>query len=190
MSPVHRLFDDETAQSGIGTLIILIAVILVATMTVGVFFDVAGLLSGETSSTSEDISDQFSGRAQIVAVAGHVSNGTIDRVNITVKPSSGDGVIDLREAAVQWLGPGSVQTYVWRGANQTGNPTFELTTYNGGNTPGVLARETDSATLVVEPVGDPLEEAETVTFTLLTDAEQQYQFRVPDPLPDRSSVGL
>ena len=179
---------DERAQSGIGTLIILIAAILVATMTVGVFFDVAGLLSGQTSSASEDISDTFDGRVTIVAVSGHVANGEIDRVNVTIKPSSNDASVDLRAASVQWVGPSGVRTYVWNGSDD-GGPTFGVTTYNDGGPEGVLSSDTDRATLTIEPPA-PLADSDRVSFTLVGETEISYRFRVPSPLPARSTVGL
>ena len=182
----HR---DDRAQSGIGTLIILIAAILVATIAAGVFFDVAGLLEGRTVETSSDVSQQLDGRLEPVAVSGTVSGTTIDRVNVTVKLASGSGTVDLRDITIQWVGESDVATLTWNGTTTTG-ATFVITPH--GDTGPVLDAATDRATLTVDPedFGPALEAGDVVTLILITRAEKTYRLRVPDELGGRSSVSL
>ncbi|MEF8785934.1 MAG: archaellin/type IV pilin N-terminal domain-containing protein [Haloarculaceae archaeon] len=183
----HRHADR--AQSGIGTLIILIAAILVATMAAGVFFDIAGLLQGETESTSEGVSQQFDGRLEIVSVSGEVSNDTVDRVNVTVKLSSDSGTADLSAATIQWIGPAGVETLTWDGENTTGS-TFGITVFGRSDT--VLDAGTDRATFTIDPetFGPALEPGDVVTITIGTDSELVYRLQVPRSLEGRSTVGL
>ncbi|WP_340097869.1 archaellin/type IV pilin N-terminal domain-containing protein [Salinibaculum salinum] len=187
---VQREHDHaDRAQSGIGTLIILIAAILVATMAAGVFFDVAGLLQGETASTSEGVSQQFDGRLEIVSVSGEVSDDTVDRVNVTVKLSSDSGTADLSAATIQWIGPAGVETLTWDGQNTTGS-TFGITVFGRPDT--VLDAGTDRATFTIDPetFGSALEPGDTVTITIGTDSELVYRLRVPRSLEGKSTVGL
>lgn len=179
----------DRAQSGIGTLIILIAAILVATMAAGVFFDIAGLLQGETESTSEGVSQQFDGRLEIVSVSGEVSNDTVDRVNVTVKLSSDSGVADLSSATIQWIGPAGVETLTWDGENTTG-PTYGVTVF-GGPDP-VLDSGTDRATFTidVETFGPALEAGDVVSITITTNSELVYRLQVPRSVVGRSTVAL
>lgn len=180
--------DDQRAQSGIGTLIILIAAILVATIAAGVFFDITNLLSGQTSSTSEDVSDRIDGRLGIVSVSGQVSGETVDTVNVTVKLASDAGRVDLRVVTVQWIGPDRTATLTWAGGNETG-PTFELTSYGTGP---VLDESGDRATLTIDPasVGSTLETGDVVTITVVSRSEVIYRLRVPDSVSGESSVSL
>lgn len=177
------------AQAGIGTLIILIAAILVATIAAGVFFDVAGLLEGQTASTSEDVSRQLDGRLEVVAAAGTVSGDSIDTVNVTVKLASDGGTIDLRDVTIQWVRSAGVETLVWNGSDD-GGATFEITTY--GDSDPVLDDSRDRATLTIQPesFGPPLQAGDVVTLTIITRAEVVYRLRVPDPLDRESSVSL
>ncbi len=185
------IFDQprtaEKAQSGIGTLIILIAAILVATIAAGVFFDVAGLFSSETSATSEDVSQQLDGRLDVVSVSGSVSGSTIETVNVTVKLSSDRGTVDLRDATLQWVGPSSVETLT---AGSGAVSTFTITAH--GDSSPVLDSETDRATLTITPAafGPTLEAGDVVTLTLTTRSETVYRIQVPADLSRESSVSL
>ncbi|WP_302081722.1 archaellin/type IV pilin N-terminal domain-containing protein [Salinibaculum rarum] len=177
------------AQSGIGTLIILIAAILVATMAAGVFFDIAGLLQSESASTSEGVSQQLEGRLEIISVSGEVSSGTVDRVNVTVKLSSDSGVTDLRAATIQWIGPRGAETLTWSGQDSTG-PSFNITTF--GSPEPVLDAGTDRATFTIdlETFDSTLEPGDVVTLTIVTNTELVYRLQVPRSLSGRSTVGL
>jgi flagellin-like protein len=182
-----RPHASEKAQSGIGTLIILIAAILVATIAAGVFFDVAGFLGGETSATSEDVSQQLDGRLEPVSVSGTVSGTTIETVNVTVKLNSDRGTVDLRDATLQWVGSTDVETLT---AGSGVGATFAITAY-GGSDP-VLDDGTDRATLTIRPseFGPPLEASDVVTITLITQSETVYRIQVPTDISRESSVSL
>lgn len=177
------------AQAGIGTLIILIAAILVATITVGVFFDIAGLLQGQTTSTSEGVSNQLDSRLEIVSVSGEVSNEAVDRVNVTVKLASDGGAADLRTTTVQWVGSDGVETLTWSGNNGT-EPTFELTAF--GSSDLVLDNGTERATITINATsfGPALEPGTVVTLSIVTRAELVYRLQIPQTLSGRSTVGL
>jgi len=173
---------------GIGTLIILIAAILVATIAAGVFFDVAGLLQSKSSSTSDDVSRQLDGQLEIVSVSGTVTNERVDTVNVTVALSSSSGTVDLRAVTIQWVGTDS-ETLVWSGSDESG-PTFDVTTY--GNEDPVLTRDTDRATFTIDPdsFGSALTEGDTVRVTVVTRSEVTYRLVVPRSLSNRSVVSL
>jgi flagellin-like protein len=205
----RRSSGGDRAQSGIGTLIILIAALLIAAATAGVFFETAGLFRGETESTSEDVSNQLSGRLDVLAVSGQVYDGrVIEVVNITVKPS-GDRAVDLRRATLQWVGPSGAADIVWAGSNASG-PTFGITmesTADGAL--GVLTAESDRTRIEVAPgdginattridgervdiadTGPALEPGERVLVDILTESRTTYRLRVPEILRDNETVGL
>jgi archaellin len=190
-------------------LIILIAALLIAATTAGVFFETAGLFRGETESTSEDVSNQLSGRLDVLAVSGRVYDGTaVEVVNITVKPS-GDRPVDLRRATLRWLGPSGATDIVWAGTDPSG-PTFGITMESTSDrTPGVLTAESDRATITVDPgddinattridggtvdiasTGPALEPGEEVVLDILTESRTTYRLRVPEILRGNETVGL
>jgi archaeal flagellin N-terminal-like domain len=68
--------DDDRGQVGIGTLIIFIAMVLVAAVAAGVLINTAGLLESTASDTSADSQAQVSNQLAVVSAVGDVDSGT------------------------------------------------------------------------------------------------------------------
>lgn len=202
--PVRVLPSSGRAQAGIGTLIILIAALLIAAMAAGVFFETAGVLEGQTQETSDDVSGQLNGRIDVIVVSGQVQDGEIEVVNLTVKSG---GTVDLREVTIQWLGPSTTETLVWAGSDSDG-PTFGVTMVEGDDD-WVLDEDTDRAVLTIDPgtginatttidgetvdieeTGPPLQENDEVTVNVVTDSQTTYDIRVPQSLGSSGTVEL
>jgi flagellin-like protein len=80
--------DTDRGQVGIETLIIFIAMILVAAVAAGVLINTAGFLQNKASSTSEDSESQVSNQVIVISATGTVNattNGTdhVNNVNTT-----------------------------------------------------------------------------------------------------------
>ncbi|MFC7137037.1 archaellin/type IV pilin N-terminal domain-containing protein [Halobaculum litoreum] len=98
--------EEERGQVGIGTLIVFIAMVLVAAIAAGVLINTAGFLQSKSQETGQQSSKQVSNRLQEVATVGNVTDaGDIDLVNVTVTQAAGAGEIDVHNATVTWIGP-------------------------------------------------------------------------------------
>ncbi|MFB6308629.1 MAG: archaellin/type IV pilin N-terminal domain-containing protein [Haloarculaceae archaeon] len=96
--------DDERGQVGIGTLIVFIAMVLVAAIAAGVLINTAGFLQSTAESSGEQSQQQVTNRLQTVtAVGAHFQNNQVGVVNVTVKRSPGSDNIDLENTTVQWV---------------------------------------------------------------------------------------
>ena len=93
--------DDDRGQVGIGTLIVFIAMVLVAAIAAGVLINTAGFLQSGAEETGQQSSDQVTNRLQVVSAVGEVSNGNVDLVGVTVKKAPGAGNIDLSSTTLQ-----------------------------------------------------------------------------------------
>ena len=62
--------DNERGQVGIGTLIVFIAMVLVAAIAAGVLINTAGLLQSQAEATGEESSEQVTDRVQVSSVSG------------------------------------------------------------------------------------------------------------------------
>src|SRR6056297_3436942 len=102
--------DDDRGQVGIGTLIVFIAMVLVAAIAAGVLINTAGFLQSGAEETGQQSSDQVTNRLQEVSAVGQVetndslsSAGNISTVNITVKRAPGANNIDLSTTTLQFV---------------------------------------------------------------------------------------
>ena len=125
-------FDDrDRGQVGIGTLIVFIALVLVAAIAAGVLINTAGFLQSQSEQTGQESTSQVTDRLQSVAITGdNISDGQIYRVNVTVSKAPGAQDIDLRNVTVQWVGPEG--TFNLLNADSTDTTSATLT---AGNNP-------------------------------------------------------
>ena len=89
------MFNNEMrSQVGIGTLIVFIAMVLVAVIAAGVLINTAGLLQTQAEATGQETQQQVSDRIQIQSATGNVTGDeTVDEVNVTVTKAAGASTI-------------------------------------------------------------------------------------------------
>lgn len=108
------MFDKETkaqerGQVGIGTLIVFIALVLVAAIAAGVLINTAGFLQSQAEATGEESTNQVSSGVNVVSASGTDttadSTTNIDTATLTVSKQAGSKPIDLTSIEVQVVGP-------------------------------------------------------------------------------------
>ena len=115
MIPTHN--TEDRGQVGIGTLIVFIAMVLVAAIAAGVLINTAGMLQTQAEATGEESAQQVSDRIQIQSATGNVSNGNLTDINITVTKAPGAGDIQLENVTYEIVTDDQVVTDVINGSN-------------------------------------------------------------------------
>jgi len=96
---------DERGQVGIGTLIVFIAMVLVAAIAAGVLINTAGLLQSQAESTGQESTDQVANNLQVVSAIGETdADDEIEDLQLTVALAPGSGSVDLDQVNVTVTG--------------------------------------------------------------------------------------
>nr|WP_303649976.1 archaellin/type IV pilin N-terminal domain-containing protein [Halorussus gelatinilyticus] len=192
----ERLTDR--GQVGIGTLIVFIAMVLVAAIAAGVLINTAGFLQTKSEQTGQESSAQVSNRVQVVSAFGDVANEKVEQINLTVMRGSGSADINLSAATIEWIGPNEARTLVHNTAkpdtlNGTEFGVSAIKDPDGSepvlNTQDDRFKITMDATAIRES-GTGLGEGEEVKLKLTTQygAVTLYRANVPQSLSQESAV--
>ena len=186
----ERILDEEErGQVGIGTLIVFIAMVLVAAIAAGVLINTAGFLQTQAEATGEESTSQVSERLQVVSQSGTISDDIggedgIDELEFVVSMAPGADNIDLSETSVELIGPDGQETFT---LEQDG-VVSEIDIFQGDDDV-VLTSNSDRATVTLKLGEDPELEYEllesdrlSVTFSTPAGATTTTEIRVPTTL--------
>jgi flagellin FlaB len=160
--------DRDRGQVGIGTLIVFIAMVLVAAIAAGVLINTAGFLQSSAEESGEQSASQVTNRLQVVTAVGSVvEDGTttssgdneVTEVQLTVKRAPGADNIDLSTVTAQWVDDNGAFDVVINGESADAN--FGVTTF----------RDDDSSITDSDVLNDPADRA-VLTFETQEDDDQ------------------
>jgi len=191
--------DNDRGQVGIGTLIVFIAMVLVAAIAAGVLINTAGLLQSQAEATGEESAEQVSDRVQVSSVSGTVDEisdsdltedfdsdqDRIDTLELTVLRSPGANDINLGNAIIEVFANGESETLTY--GDEIANPGDDLDSGDvddgdfgidkiHGEDGETLADSSDRAQLVFNLVGvadnadATLAEGDSVSISITTSA--------------------
>jgi flagellin FlaB len=145
-----NIFNDESrddrGQVGIGTLIVFIAMVLVAAIAAGVLVNTAGFLQATAEEAGQESVDKVTNRIEVVNQHGVVGqDDKIKTLNLTVRLAAGSSSVDMNTTSIKYLSDGNVTTLTNNSASSSPTETkFGLTEVeDDDNSFGVLNSRTD-----------------------------------------------
>ncbi|WP_049988031.1 archaellin/type IV pilin N-terminal domain-containing protein, partial [Halobellus rufus] len=129
--------EDERGQVGIGTLIVFIAMVLVAAIAAGVLVNTAGFLQATAEDAGQESVDKVTNRVDVINTHGTVgSSDDIANITMTVRLAAGSGAVDMDTTSIKYLSSGNVTTLT--------NSTDDLNYAAGNESQFNLTKVTDN----------------------------------------------
>ena len=134
----NRTFRNDRAEVGVGTLIVFIAMVLVAAVAAAVLINTTGSLQQRAQSTGKEATQEVSSNLKVLNVYG-IRPGTdkdINEFKINVELAAGALPVDLSKVIVRWSDGTTSNNYAWAAAqdNSTTPKKFEITCIRGACT--------------------------------------------------------
>ena len=116
--------DADRGQVGIGTLIVFIAMVLVAAIAAGVLVNTAGFLQATAQDAGQESVDKVTNRVDVVSQHGVVNNTTsgkaVDSLNLTVRLAAGSGSVSLEDTTINYVSDTTAENLVYKNTGSSG----------------------------------------------------------------------
>lgn len=90
----------EGGQVGIGTMIVFIAMILVAAVAAAVLIQTSGYLQKSAMEVGEQVTEKVSTGVYVTHVGGHVKNNSVNQIIVYIRPSMSGSKVDLSQVII------------------------------------------------------------------------------------------
>ena len=184
--------DDDRGQVGIGTLIIFIALVLVAAVAAGVLIDTSGQLESRASDTGADAQAEVSNQVEVVSATGVDSddpNDGVETIELVVKKSAGSDPIDLSAATIQYTSDGASATLDYAGSGNSANESaFATSEVGSSGTTEILDSNSERVEITIDANsvegGSDLSAGSSVDLEIVdqSGASTIYGVNIPDVL--------
>ncbi|SNQ58890.1 archaellin/type IV pilin N-terminal domain-containing protein [Candidatus Methanoperedens nitratireducens] len=124
------ILKDNQADVGIGTLIVFIAMILVAAVAAAVLIQTSGVLQQKAQQTGKEATSEVASNLKISSVVGTTDGSSIrvQNLNVTLELAAGGSSIDFSKVVIKYLNESST-TILSRQTDASAGATATLFNY-------------------------------------------------------------
>jgi len=168
------VYNNSKKAEGIGTLIIFIAMILVAAVAAGVLIQTASSLQSKSLDVGRQSQEKITTDVEVVQVYANdtndnMINATIDRVTMVIRLGSGSAPINLADLIIKMDTQAGSQTLEYSLAGPASQTVYTVTYISNG---GVAAADgylsVGDLASIIFVTQNSVDEGETATLRLLT----------------------
>jgi flagellin FlaB len=175
----NRAIRNDRAEVGVGTLIVFIAMVLVAAVAAAVLINTTGTLQQRAQSTGKEATQEVSSNLKVLNVYGSRADATSDlnAIKIAVQLSAGALPMDLQQLIIRYSdGVNAPANLVWEtyDGDTTDATFFQVDKIRGdlaGTDGDSVMQAGDLVELIFEiAAGDEIEERSSVAISLIPES--------------------
>ncbi|SFR43915.1 archaellin/type IV pilin N-terminal domain-containing protein [Halogeometricum limi] len=181
-------FDADRGQVGIGTLIVFIAMVLVAAIAAGVLVNTAGFLQATAQDAGQESVNKVTNRVDVVSTHGIVNDTgsglAVDSLNLTVRLAAGSGSVSLEDTTIKYVSDDTARNLVYKNAttDADGTQLGPVHEYNiSGNDQGLNSTEFTAYAL---------EDGDDTSFPVLSTQGDRYEMVINTSVVEANGEGV
>lgn len=127
----NNILINDTADVGIGTLIIFIAMVLVAAVAAAVLIQTSGILQQKAQQTGKEAATEVTSNLNFVSIIGNVNTTSkkVENFTIAIQLSAGGQNIDFKSVVVKYIDSAVTDTMVYNSSVTARNITSTMFNY-------------------------------------------------------------
>ncbi|CAG0994615.1 MAG: flagellin B1 [Candidatus Methanoperedens nitroreducens] len=127
----NNILINDTADVGIGTLIIFIAMVLVAAVAAAVLIQTSGILQQKAQQTGKEAATEVTSNLNFVSIIGNVNTSSkkVENFTIALQLSAGGQNIDFKSVVVKYIDSAVTDTMVYNSSVGVANITSTMFNY-------------------------------------------------------------
>ncbi|ELZ26243.1 flagellin-like protein [Halogeometricum pallidum JCM 14848] len=181
-------FETDRGQVGIGTLIVFIAMVLVAAIAAGVLVNTAGFLQATAQDAGQESVNKVTNRVDVVSTHGIVNDTgsglAVDSLNLTVRLAAGSGSVSLEDTTIKYLSSDTARNLIYKNATTDADGTTlgPVHKYNSsGNSKGLNSTEFTAYAL---------EDGDDTSFPVLSNQGDRYELIINTSVVEANGAGV
>ena len=179
--------DADRGQVGIGTLIVFIAMVLVAAIAAGVLVNTAGFLQATAEDAGQESVDKVTNRLDVVSTHGIVNktgsdSKAVDSLNLTVRLAAGSGAVSLEDTTIKYVSGTTAKNLVYEDATNSDGDQLQNGSKHTGPSGGGL-NTTEYTAVALDDDGD-------TSFPVLNGQADRFELVINASVVESNGEGL